>query len=195
MKCRQGKSWSEDDKKKKSTAAKQSQRVVENNIQLGKDKKGKLRVERIVNLCLGCNEEIETSITQNKKYHLKCWRENSGGLREGSGRGKQGWYKDYFCQSSYELAWVVYHLEHNMKFERNLNGFEYKYEGKSHKYYPDFILEDGTYVELKGFADKKCEEKIKQFEHQLVVLFKDDLKPILEYTIERYGKDFIRLYE
>ena len=57
-------------------------------------------------------------------------------------------YKGYWCDSSWELAYVIYNLEHNIKFERNKQGFEYEFENKKYKYYPDFILEDGTYVEV-----------------------------------------------
>lgn len=33
---------------------------------------------------------------------------NCGGLRHGSGRGHKGWYKNYFCDSVYELVYVIY---------------------------------------------------------------------------------------
>lgn len=38
------------------------------------------------------------------------WKENPnmGGLRHGSGRGKKGWYKGFYCRSTWELAWLVY---------------------------------------------------------------------------------------
>ena len=42
----------------------------------------------------------------------------SGGYRMNSGRGKKGWYKGIFCDSSWELAFLVYHLEHNLYIER-----------------------------------------------------------------------------
>ena len=57
----------------------------------------------------------------------------SGGLRKGSGRGKKGRYKGYWCDSSWELAWVIYNIEHNIKFDRNNVGFEYEYKGKKRK--------------------------------------------------------------
>jgi hypothetical protein len=36
----------------------------------------------------------------------KSFRNNPkvGGLREGSGRGKKGWYKGFYCRSTWELA-------------------------------------------------------------------------------------------
>ena len=53
-------------------------------------------------------------ISETMKKNPLC-----GGKRHGSGRGKKGWYKGYWCDSSWELALVIYNLEHNIKFERN----------------------------------------------------------------------------
>ena len=123
----------------------------------------------------------------------------AGGLRKGSGRGKKGWYKGFWCDSSWELAWVIYNLEHNIIFERNNTGFEYEYKNKKKKYYPDFII-NNTYYEIKGrrcYADMDSEnkEKIKNFKFNLVVLYSNDIKPYLDYVIKKYGKDYIILYE
>ena len=67
---------------------------------------------------------------------------NCGGLRPGSGRGKMGYYKGYYCRSSWELAWIVYQIEHNIINEPKKNyNFQitasliYSYsENKSAKY-------------------------------------------------------------
>lgn len=122
----------------------------------------------------------------------KCSK--GGGYKPGSGRGKQGWYKGYWCDSSWELAYVIYNLEHNIKFERNKQGFEYEFENKKYKYYPDFILEDGTYVEIKGYIDKKNEIKIKSFDKKLIIIDKESIKQYVNYVVEKYGKDYIKLY-
>ena len=124
-------------------------------------------------------------------------RHSIGGLRKGSGRGKRGWYKGYWCDSSWELAYVIWCLEHNIKLERNKEAFEYKFNGQIRKYYPDFILEDGTYVEIKGYYTKQTEEKIKAFpkNRTLLLLDKHNIKDYLEYVVDKYGKDFYNLYE
>ncbi len=141
-------------------------------------------------------KEIERrlKISQTMKSNPK-----SGGLRTNSGRGKKGWYKGYWCDSSWELAWVIYNLEHNINFVRNDVGFEYEYEGKKRKYYPDFLITE-TYYEIKGRRsfekmDNENKEKIRQFKQNLVILYEKQIKPYLNYVIEKYGKDFIRLYE
>jgi len=82
-----------------------------------------------------------------------------------------------------------------IKFERNKEGFEYIFEKEKHKFYPDFLLEDGSYVEVKGYMTKQVEAKIKQFKHKLEVLDKHKIKAYIDYAEEKYGKDFIKLYE
>lgn len=118
----------------------------------------------------------------------------ASGFREKSGWGKQGWYKGYWCQSSYELAFVVYHLDHGIQFERNREGFPYTIKDTTHKYYPDFKLGDG-YIEVKGFLRESDKEKFKQFPLKLTVLFLEDMNYIFEYVHRKYGKKFIELYE
>jgi hypothetical protein len=130
--------------------------------------------------------------TEDSKIKMK---KTNGGYRKHAGRGKQGWYKNYECDSSWELAYVIYNLEHGIKFERNNEGFEYEFKGSKFKFYPDFILEDGSYVEIKGWLDEKNKAKIASFKKELVVLGNREIKPFLDYAIERYGKNFVSLYE
>ena len=118
------------------------------------------------------------------------------GYRKGSGYGKHGSYKGYYCDSSWELAYVIYNIEHNVKFERNLKKFPYIYNGVEKTYMPDFIV-DGYYVEIKGYWTQQWESKLTQFpeKEKLIVLTEDDMKPYFDYVIEKYGVDFINLYE
>lgn len=174
-------------------------------------RRSKLKLNKKINIstrqpvikcfCAQCNKEIK----KNKSglcrtcYNLsdlpsKNLKGKSGGVRQGGGHGKCGRYKTIWCDSSWELAYVIYNLEHNIKFERNKQGFEYLFEDKKHKYYPDFILENGTYVEVKGWMTKQNEEKINQFEHELIIIKKKEIKLYLDYAISKYGKDFIYLY-
>ena len=124
----------------------------------------------------------------------KKWKSNPnmGGLREGSGRGIKGWHKGFYCRSTWELAWLVYQLEHEIKVEHCHDTFEYEFEGKKHRYYPDFIV-DGKYIEIKGFRNKNVAAKIEQFPHDkelILVEGKKEIKPYLKYCEEKYGKEF-----
>ena len=117
-----------------------------------------------------------------------------GGYRKGSGRGKKGTYKGYYCDSSWELAYVIYNLDHSIKFERNEELFPYEFNGEQHKYKPDFI-ENGIYVEIKGYFNEQVKAKEFAFPYQLKYIDKNTIKPYLEYVEQTYGKDFTRLYE
>jgi hypothetical protein len=117
-----------------------------------------------------------------------------GGYNERSGRGHKGRYKGYWCDSSYELAWVVYNLDHGIAFTRNTTKFQYQFDGKTCNWIPDFILEDGTYVEIKGFETDQSRAKIRDFPHPIKLLKEVDLAYVFQYVRGKYGADFVRLY-
>lgn len=174
---------------------------VKNFYNKNKNKKSLIR-----KICPICNNEFFVYFSNRNKIYCsrKCYvgdysfrfrKKVSGGVRIGSSRGKKGWYKGYWCDSSWELAYVIYNLEHGIKFERNKEGFEYWYLGKKHKFYPDFILEDGTYVEIKGVMTEQNLVKVNTFNGFLNVLDKLKMKSYIEYAELKYGKDYTRLYE
>lgn len=148
------------------------------------------------------SESISRTLLQHNpwkgKHHTNETKEKlakSGGYRCGSGYGKHGTYKGYYCDSSWELAFVVYNIEHGIEFNRNRKTFPYKFEGKTRKYMPDWIM-NGEYVEIKGYWSEQWEAKLKQFpkDETLRVLTEKEIKPYLDYVIEKYGKDFVKLY-
>jgi hypothetical protein len=163
--------------------------------------------DKIKKICPACNIEFELYPSDNRIYCSgKCayifikqnnlWKDGKhGGYRAKGGRGKQGWYKGYYCNSSWELAWVVYQLEHGRNFKRNTVGFPYEFDGKKMKFYPDFILDNGDYVEVKGYTDDKVRAKFAYFPHKLQVVDKNGIKPFIQYAIKKYGKDYVKLYE
>lgn len=142
-------------------------------------------------VCIGhkVSEETKNKISETGKL-----RKSLGGYRFGSGRGKKGTYKGYYCDSSWELAYVIFNLEHNIEFERNEKLFPYEFNGEQHKYKPDFI-EGDTYVEVKGYYTEQVEAKTKAFPYKLKFLDKKTIKPYVDYVVSKYGQDYIRLYE
>jgi hypothetical protein len=119
-----------------------------------------------------------------------------GGYRKHGGKGKRGAYRGYWCDSSWELAWVIFHLEKQIPFKRNTQGFLYKdKDGRDRLYYPDFILEDGTYVEIKGWINPTSRYKIADFPSKLILMGSPEMKPILDHVIKTHGRDFTNLYE
>ena len=112
------------------------------------------------------------------------------------GKGKRGIYKGILCQSSLELAWVLYQIDKGVNFVRNTRYFYYSFDGETKLYYPDFYLpEIDTYVEVKGYYDKKSQAKVEQFKGNIIVLQLNDMKPILKYVVDKYGKSFTDLYD
>ena len=138
------------------------------------------------------SEETRQKISNSAKRNGK-----SGGYRQGAGYKniKRGFYKGIWCDSSWELAFLIYCLEHNIEIKRNFVKFPYYIENELHYYIPDFIV-DNTYIEIKGRVDNKCKYKFEQFpkEKTLKIYYAKNMIPFLNYVYEKYGKDFIKLY-
>lgn len=125
---------------------------------------------------LATKKKISNSMKGNTNYNIHK-----------TGRGKKGRYKGFWCSSTYELAFVIYCLDHNIPIQRNLKGFQYEFKGKQHKYYPDFIVND-EYVEIKGFW--KCEVDIKAsvVDKPIKILYPKDLQEVFLYIKRKYNK-------
>lgn len=110
------------------------------------------------------------------------------------GNAKQGWYHNIHCDSTWELAFLVYYIEHNLNIKRCDKQFDFYWENEIHKYIPDFITDEGI-IEIKGRKNIKSVEKEKQFPN-IKVIDQNLIKPYLEYVINKYGEEFWKqLYE
>lgn len=98
-----------------------------------------------------------------------------------------------YCDSSWELAFVVFCLEHGIEICRCVERFPYVFEGKTHTYLPDFII-DGKYVEIKGFSTPQWESKKEQFPYDLLVITGLEITTYIDYVKDKYGNDFTSLY-
>lgn len=154
--------------------------------------------QRMMNLSLankGRNFGTTVHSEETKKHLSRIATERGlGGYVQGSGRGKKGWYKGFFCDSSWELAYVMYCLDNNIKIERNTEKFKYEFNGETKNYIPDFICE-GRYVEIKGFDSDEWQAKLMAFPYSIKVLYQDDIDFYLDYAKNKYGKKFTDLYE
>lgn len=201
--CANSRKWNDEHKKKLSKICKNSEKVKIANKNLKRTK----RKDKIEKKCPVCENKFKVHPSNSNTIYCSrtCYLNDEGakyrsggrgGLREGLGTGKKrGMYKGYYCDSSWELAFVIYNLEHNIKFERNLQDFKYIHNGKEKKYYPDFIMENNNYLEIKGYFRDTDFLKIQQFPYKLEVMDKIKMKPVLEYVKNKYGKNFIKLYE
>ena len=80
----------------------------------------------------------EVEARRRQKLSAEARRRQLGQYREGSGRGKKGRYKGYWCDSSYELAFVIYALDEGIWFERNWYSFPYTFEGRQRRRFRTF---------------------------------------------------------
>lgn len=133
-------------------------------------------------------EERKRKISQSMKGNTN-WKFNKR-----HGNSKQGWYNGIHCDSTWELAFLVYYKEHNLYIKRCKLQLDFQWNGEIHKYIPDFETEEGI-IEIKGRKDKKAIEKEKQFP-DIKVIDSNLIKPYLEYVINKYGINFWeQLYE
>ena len=145
-----------------------------------------------------CSKECEKEFRKLRQAHV------GGGYRKGASRGKHGYYKGFYCDSTYELAYLIYCLDHNIKIERCKETFQYFYNNKIHTYHPDFLV-DGIIVEIKNFYSELTDIKInsvKKMKRQIKVFYKEDMRTYLEYVAINYSltlnknlsNDFEKLY-
>ncbi len=138
---------------------------------------------------------VELEAMRRQKLSEVAKRRKLGQYRKGSGRGRKGWHRGFWCDSSYELAFVMYALDQGMAFERNCQKFAYTFGGKSRTWIPDFRLTDGTYLEIKGYRSEQAEAKFAAFPYGLTVVDGRQMGFVFEYVTQTYGKNFTDLYE
>jgi hypothetical protein len=121
-------------------------------------------------------------------------KRNGSGYKPGSGIGKSGRYNGIWCDSSWELAFLIYHFDHNIPIERNKVRYPYIYNNRLFNYIPDFIV-NGDIVEIKGYIQEKDIAKMNGCGKHIILIDKAGIAPYLNYVKEKYGKNFIDLYE
>lgn len=108
----------------------------------------------------------------------------------------RGHYKGYYFEYSFELAFIIYNLEHNIFFKRCNKCFEYisSFDNKKHLYFPDFELEDGTIIEIKGHINDVVFDKlnaVKDKGYNILLLTQTELIPYIQYCINKYGNNYL----
>ena len=134
-------------------------------------------------------------IAKHKKLSAAAIKNKFGGLNSETTHKsyKRGYYKGIWCDSSWELAYLLYCFGNNISVERNEEYFEYDFEGKTYKFYPDFIV-NGKLVEIKGFYTPKNIAKKEQYPN-IEFIDKEKIQKYLDYAISNYGENFTELYD
>jgi hypothetical protein len=114
---------------------------------------------------------------ETRKKLSDALKGRSGGYRINSGQGRKGRYNGIWCDSSWELAFVLWCELHGRKVKRANEKFPYEYNGVVRNYYPDFlytnILSEWVYVEVKGYKSEQWAAKLAAFPHALLVADRD----------------------
>ena len=144
-----------------------------------------------------CKEHALELRIKNFKATCKV-RHSVGGLRSGGKSGCKGWYKGIHCDSSWELAWVIYNIDHNIVFTRNTKvKFPYTFKNKKYNYFPDFKLADGSYVEIKGYDSPVWQAKLAAVPANVTlhVIYAEEIQKYIDYAVKKFGKDFTCAYK
>ena len=144
-----------------------------------KVKNGRLRD---INFCSdNCKYSYFSNLAKNKKL---------GGYKPNAiKKYHNGNYKGIHCDSSWELAYLVYCLEHNIPIKRCDIKRTYIINNESKNYFPDFIINNSQIIEIKGYYNEVSKIKHEQ-NPDIQFLFKKDLTDVLNYVIEKYGNKF-----
>lgn len=162
-----------------------------------------------IRTCIFCNKTFLVQHIKNGKFSKSKFCSNecrnnylskinkeigSGGFREGSVKNyKSGCYKGIHCDSSWELAFVIYHIDNNIDIKRCTDARTYILNGITKKYFPDFVV-NGTIYEIKGINNDISKAK-QMYNNDVCFLFKNDLTKYIEYVKTKYGDNFINLYD
>lgn len=121
--------------------------------------------------------------------------------------------------SSWEVAFYIYHRDHNNFIICNPDPIKYEVSGEFHNYYPDCKL-NGNLIEIKGdmmisedgnitphpsaiakALKNNTLDKLKEIteaknkcikENNVIILKQEDIKPYIIYVENTYGKEYIK---
>jgi hypothetical protein len=107
--------------------------------------------------------------------------------------GNKGYFDGFWFDSSWELAFYLWHRDVNEVKPRKNTGIRLKFEddkGKIRTMIPDFEMPDGKLVEIKGFPSQFTAAKVRCLSNSVQFLFYADVKLMLKYCRDKYGKEF-----
>ena len=155
-------------------------------------------------ICDICGNEFDVKELSNGRYSKskfcskKCYskfysnfaNEHDFGGKNYSKKFHNGKYHGIRCDSSWELAYLVYNLEHNIPIKRCNIKFYYIDENNiKRKYTPDFIINDNEIIEIKGYLSDR--DRLKNIQNKQVhILFYEDLIDVFNYIKNKYGNKF-----
>ena len=120
-------------------------------------------------------ESIKNTITEKVE---------NGEWHNSLSKKRQVKYKEILLDSSWEAIFAKFLDDNNIKWCRPKIGIDYIFEGKTHKYFPDFYIPlINKYVEIKGFEREKDIAKYKSISN-LILIKEKEIKSILKGTFD-----------
>ena len=106
-----------------------------------------------------------------------------------SGRVKIVEHNGQKLKGSWEVKVAEWLDSQNVTYKVEHKGFDYVFENKTKKYYPDFYLPDyDVYVEVKGWKRDKDVAKWSQFPDKLVIIDDTNIKELDDYNVQEIIK-------
>lgn len=119
-------------------------------------------------------------------------------VRKKKPRFYKGTYKGIKCDSRWELAFLIYCLDKKQPIKRCELTFSYSARGKTHRYFPDFIIRKTIY-EIKGNFRKNLNAKLtaaRMAGYTVKLIDKEKIQPYLEYCYKKYKTEHLeKLYD
>ena len=137
--------------------------------------------------CKYCDKYFETraSLVQ---HEIRCYNNPNKLVQSGFHKGT---YQGIRCDSSWELAYIVYCKDHDIDIRRCNERRKYMFNNKEHIYLPDFVVNNNEIVEIKGSAKYSAQWRAKQEQNPDVhTLYEKDIQPYLNYCKDKYGENF-----
>ena len=146
------------------------------------------------NKCTICGKILDykrkNAKTCNSKECLRIINSRNGGYKKHSRKGNAGYYKGFYCDSTYELIFLIYCLDHDIPIIRNKEYFIYEYNGKKYRYYPDFLINNRMLIEIKNFNSDIVKLKLNSVDRPIKILYGKDLLKIAQYVADKYNINF-----
>lgn len=110
-----------------------------------------------------------------------------------AGNAHHGWCGDIPYDSAFELSFILYNLYNKKDIKRCKEFFNYEFEGKQRRYFPDFVI-DGQIYEVKGQFTEQDAAKLSQ-NPQVKLVPLSFIHDTMRFCERRYGKKFWELFQ
>lgn len=191
--CANSRKWSERDKLKKSIAGKKFHRENPEIKILSGQKRKRLNPPKISE-CVVCEKKFKGIRKTCSKKCLSINQRNNALKQKKHGGGKKGVYRNFYCDSTYELAFLIYHLDHDIPIKRCEEKRPYIHKDTTYMYNPDFVV-NGKIYEIKGYMSEKSKSKLK-CNPDVILIDKPKIQKYIKYVKKTYKTSIIYdLYE